>query len=258
MHPLTRSAFFLGGFFLLMLFAVADVVTAQGGAAEREAGRAISTAFLLQITDPARTSGKYTVGIVIAAGQGMWVSPRGAPALVEYLHGRDTTDFTAVIGDAQAFERTVLRSRVNRISPLRLAATEQVAQGVSDFEFRFQAVRKTLSSENCPALNISVEEFYAGLEAALSVPIDLTAPPILPNAIITDATEYHIQLRIQDATLSLTRMGSDGHPLQLLLGRLHAVVDRCSITVPGSDVTFWYSYPGAGIRANADRGESQR
>src|SRR5690606_40487557 len=57
MHTLTRSVLLHSGFFVLMLFAVADVVTAQVSAAEREAGRAISTAFLLQITDPARTSG---------------------------------------------------------------------------------------------------------------------------------------------------------------------------------------------------------
>jgi len=257
MHTLTRSVLLHSGFFVLMLFAVADVVTAQVSAAEREAGRAISTAFLLQITDPARTSGKYTVGVVISAGQGMWVSPRGAPALVEYLHGRDTTDFTAVIGDAQAFEREVLRSRVNRISPLRLAAVEQVAQGVAGFEFLFQMIRKTISHENCPALSTAVEAFYAGLEAALSVPIDLTAPPIVPNAIITDTTDFHVQLRIQDATLSLTRMGTNGHPLQLLLNRLHTVVDRCSIDVPGSEATFWYDYPGAGIRPTP-AGESQR
>jgi len=205
---------------------------AQGAAnvLPADAGRAVSTAFLLDLTNPTRTMPQYRVGVVDAnLGLGMLVSPKGAPPAVELIAGA---------GQENAGWSRALVS----------AAADHIRDPQTN-DFRFHVVRKILTAQNCPKMVPGVTDFYAGLEAALSAPINLADRPPLQRGIAADAGDYRIQITVDSAVLTLSRLGEMEHPLSNVLGPLVWVLMTCAASIPASsEQSYSFSYQQAIVR----------
>jgi hypothetical protein len=167
---------------------------------------------------------RYQIGIVEAeTGFGMMLSRKGAPASIEY------------VGGAGADFRSASRTLIS-------AAMEQV-QSSPVPDFRFSVVRKVFNSVNCPGIDEHLATFYIALDSALSAPVSLASKPPGASRIVTDAEDLRIQVEIDSATLSLNRMGQNGHPIASQFGKLWQAVATCfeEVAVSGSN-SYSFNY----------------
>jgi hypothetical protein len=219
------------GMVLAALLSIATSGAAQAPATilSTDAGRAVSTAFLVELTNPTRTVPKYRVGVVYAdRGIGMLISPKGSPLAVEYIAGesQETASWSRALVDA---------------------AIGQVRNPQGN-DFRFHVVRRILTAGNCAALATSVVDFYAGLEQTLSAPVLLADPPPIQRGIASHGGDVRIQVTVASAVLSLGRMGEMLHPLSQVLDQLQTTVLDCAKHIDAStEQDYAFSYQQANL-----------
>jgi hypothetical protein len=200
------SAFTLAGSLLL--------VASQAGATEEpprfDVGKAVSTTFLLDLTDPRRSG--YRIGVVnTQLASGMLLPIQGSEFPIEFIAG----------GDNWLWAQAAAQARSKRPSdPLRLAID-----------------RRSIVQSSCPTFAVAAQRFFTELEATLARPIKLLEPPPAKHRltdaegneqIVLDGTSFLIQVALADATVIVVPDGWSEPALQQATYELHSVVSGCS------------------------------
>ena len=179
-------------------------------------GKRISTAFLLELTDPHRTG--YRIGIVnTEVASGILLRRSDSPTSVQYVDGAD--------------------------SFLWAQAAEQLPSVRLEDRLHFRAHRRTFDANTCSDLPPLIAAFQNQLEVVLARHVSVTSStPVKYRSIdaegheeITlDGTRFWIQVSLADATLIVTPDGSSEPPLQQATTILHSVLSRCANSVKPS------------------------